>query len=52
MGATPITDACDDTPAAVDELGTSDTRMSLWPPGVDCVWRSSDGMEFKDTYIA
>jgi hypothetical protein len=51
MGATPITNACDDTVPSPDELGETDSHQSLWPPGVRCVSRFSDGRTFEATYV-
>jgi hypothetical protein len=50
-GTTPITNACDDVVAAPDERGASDSETSLWPPGVRCTSRFSDGRALEGTYV-
>ena len=51
MGTTPFTNACDDAVSAPDERGVSESETSLWPPGVRCVSRFSDGTTLEGTYV-
>ena len=51
IGATPITNACEEAVPQPDELGESDSHASLWPPGVRCISRFADGRELEGTYV-
>ena len=51
MGATPVTHACDDPYTAPDEGGVRESETSLWPPGVRCVSRFTDGTTLEATYV-
>lgn len=50
-GETPITDACEGRVPAPDERAISDSRASVWPPGVRCTVQLADGRRFEATYI-
>lgn len=51
IGATPITDACLDAVSQAEEGAQVDSRASLWPPGVRCITRSTDGTQVEVTYV-
>lgn len=51
LGATPITDACENVVSQVDESARADSTASLWPPGVRCVTMSAGGAQVEAIYV-